>query len=274
MNERPLFRDPADETWRLFRIMAEFVDGFETMSQVGKAISVFGSARTRQRAPHYRAAREVGARLARAGFAVITGGGPGIMEAANRGAHEAGGLSVGLNIALPHEQKPNPFQSVGVEFHYFFVRKVMFVKYSLGLICFPGGFGTLDEFFESMTLIQTEKSPVRPVVLFDTAYWRPMVNFMEKTLFEKYATISRRDLDLFFLTDDIDEAVEHVCSCIDKSLHELRHPSRQEEMRIPMERRITGEGLRLGRPSWTRSKSRARRPVAGSRASKKRGKRS
>ncbi|MBX3395884.1 MAG: TIGR00730 family Rossman fold protein [Phycisphaerae bacterium] len=273
MNEHPLFRDPAEETWRLFRIMAEFVDGFEAMSQVGKAISIFGSARTRPSAPHYKAAREVGARLAREGFAVITGGGPGIMEAANRGAHEAGGHSIGLNIALPHEQKPNRFQSIGVEFHYFFVRKVMFVKYSLGLICFPGGFGTLDEFFESMTLIQTEKSPRHPVVLFDTAYWRPMIKFMEKTLLNEYGAISRRDLDLFFLTDDIDEAVMHVCSCVDKSLHELRHPSRQEELRMPMERRISGEGLRLGRPSFTRSKAKTRRPLVGRRASGKRGKR-
>lgn len=261
MAGKPLYRDPSDETWRLFRIMAEFVDGFESMSRVGEAISVFGSARAKPGQPAYRAAERVGAKLAKNGFAVITGGGPGIMEAANKGAYKAGGTSVGLNITLPHEQEANPYQNISLEFHYFFARKVMFVKYALGLICFPGGFGTLDEFFEAMTLIQTNKSPQFPVVLFDSKFWKPLVDTMRKTWLKRYATISAGDLDLFLVTDDEDEAVRHLRDSVDKVLPMLRHPSTDEELHMPQETRITGEGLRLGKP--------VRKKVAGSAKFKK-----
>lgn len=270
MSDTSIFRNPAEETWRLFRIMAEFVDGFETLAQVGQAVSVFGSARTKPSSPSYKAAVEMGGKLVQKGFAVITGGGPGIMEAANKGAHRAGGTSVGLNITLPHEQEANPYQTISLEFNYFFARKVMFIKYALGLICFPGGFGTMDEFFEAMTLIQTKKSPQFPVVLYGSKFWNPFVEFMRGTLLKQYATISKSDLELFMVTDDIDEAVEHVRHGVDRSLSELRHPTRREELTMPIERHITGEGLRLGRPARrkiiaknaaraTRTKGKARR---------------
>ena len=247
-SEFSLYRDPTQETWRMFRIMAEFVDGFETMGRIGQAISIFGSARTQPNAPHYQNAEKLAARLVDHGFAVITGGGPGIMEAANRGAYNAGGTSIGLNITLPHEQEANPYQNVSIEFHYFFVRKVMFVKYCLGMVCFPGGFGTLDEYFEAMTLIQTGKSARYPVVLFDSKFWSPLVGFFKKTLLEDYKAISESDLDLFKVTDDVEEAAAYLRRAVDKSLEELRHPSDEEEARIPHEQRITGEGTRYGIP--------------------------
>jgi len=200
----------SEETWRIFRIMAEFVDGFELMSQVGPAVTVFGSARTPPNDPDYQRAVTIGRLLAEAGFAVVTGGGPGIMEAANKGAHEAGGISVGLNIKIPHEQTANPYANAKIEFDYFFARKVMFVKYALGLICFPGGFGTLDELMEVLTLIQTQRAKPSPVVLIDVAFWRPMVDWFEKTLLKQRRTISSEDLGLFVLTDDIEEAVDHM----------------------------------------------------------------
>lgn len=248
MAETPIYRNPADETWRLFRIMAEFVDGFETMSQVGEAVAVFGSARTKPGTPVYVAAEALGAKLVKAGFAVITGGGPGVMEAANKGAFEANGTSVGVNISLPHEQEANPYQTTSVEFHYFFARKVMFVKYAMGLVCFPGGFGTLDEFFEAMTLIQTEKSPRYPIVLYDSKYWSPLVNFFRQNLLVEYGTISPEDMNLFLLTDDVDEAVSHIRAFVDLQKEELRHPTPREEMLTPVEQRISGEGLRYGKP--------------------------
>src|SRR3990172_8959790 len=156
-------KSASEETWRIFRIMAEFVEGFELMSRVGPAVSVFGSARTMPNEPGYKQAVQIGRLLAQAGFAVVTGGGPGIMAAANKGAIEAGGISVGLNIKIPHEQNANPFVTAALEFDYFFARKVMFVKYALGLICFPGGFGTMDELFEVLTLIPTQKDRKRVV---------------------------------------------------------------------------------------------------------------
>ncbi len=247
-SQPPLYRDPSQETWRLFRIMAEFVEGFETMSRVGQAVSVFGSARAKPKDSHYQQAERLGARLVEREFAVITGGGPGIMEAANKGAIEANGTSVGLNITLPHEQDANAYQNVSLEFHYFFVRKVMFVKYCVGMVCFPGGFGTMDEFFEAMTLVQTRKSPVYPIVLFDSKFWQPMVNYFRETMLDQYQTISPSDMDLFKVTDDIEEAVDHLRVCVDRSLSELRHPSDLEEARIPAEERISGEGTRYGRP--------------------------
>src|SRR6476469_7744502 len=164
------------DTWRVFRIMGEFVTGFDELATLTRGISIFGSARTHLDDPDYAAAQETAALLARAGFAVITGGGPGIMEAANRGAFEAGGVSVGCNITLPQEQEANRYQTIGLDFHYFYARKVMFVKYASAFVCFPGCYGTLDEFFETITLIQTLKSDPFPVVLYGTDYWKGLVD--------------------------------------------------------------------------------------------------
>ncbi|MCK6457775.1 MAG: TIGR00730 family Rossman fold protein [Phycisphaerae bacterium] len=241
-----LYRNPADETWRIFRIMAEFVEGFELLSTIGQAVSVFGSARTLPGAPLYQKAEALGRKLVERNFGVITGGGPGIMEAANKGAFEAGGTSVGLNITLPLEQEANRFQTHRLEFRYFFCRKVMFVKYALGLVCFPGGFGTMDEFFESMTLIQTGKIAEYPVVLMDRAYWTPLKEFMRETMLERYETISPEDLTRFLITDDVEEAADFLREFVDRELDKLRHPSLEEEARLPQSQRITGEGTRYG----------------------------
>lgn len=199
-----------EEAWRLFRIMAEFVDGFDIMSRVSAAVSVFGSARTPPDHPLYEQAVQMGAALAREGFTVVTGGGPGIMEAANKGAYEAGGTSVGLNIILPREQKPNPYQNVRLDFDYFFARKVMFVRYAVAMVCFPGGFGTLDEMFETLTLIQTHRTKQSSLILIGSDYWTPLLNWFRNALLEEYATISPEDLDSLFLTDDVDEAVARI----------------------------------------------------------------
>src|SRR5512145_2257422 len=166
------------DPWRVFRIMGEFVEGFDELASLNRGISIFGSARAKPEDEDYKAAEETAALLAAAGFAVITGGGPGIMEAANKGAFEAGGLSIGCNIELPFEQKPNAYQTRSLTFKYFFVRKMMFVKYSLGFIIFPGGFGTFDELFEALTLIQTKKIRDFPVVLFGSAYWNGLINWI------------------------------------------------------------------------------------------------
>jgi hypothetical protein len=216
----------ANETWRIFRIMAEFVDGFDTMSRLGAAVSIYGSARTRPDAPAYRQAVELSARLSKAGFAIITGGGPGIMEAANKGAKEAGGISVGLNIVIPQEQKPNPYITHSLNFDYFFARKVMFVRYALALVCFPGGYGTMDELFESLTLIQTHRSHQSPVVLVGTSFWNPMVAWLRSELMEHHQTIGQDDLNLFVVTDDIDEATHHIVQCRKKPRPVWEHPER------------------------------------------------
>ena len=197
------------DTWRVFRIMGEFVQGFEDLAQITNGVAVFGSARTRPDDPVYTAARETAALLAQAGFAVITGGGPGIMEAANRGAFEAGGMSVGCNIELPHEQKGNDYTTLSLKFKYFFVRKMMFVKYSDAFIIFPGGFGTLDELFESLTLIQTRKIRDFPVVLFGTEYWRGMLEWIKGPVLSE-AKISEHDLRLLHLADSPAEIVEII----------------------------------------------------------------
>jgi len=210
------------ETWRLFRILSEFVDGFEVMSEVGPAITVFGSARTDPKDPVYKQAMECGRQIVEKDIAVITGGGPGIMEAANRGAHEAGGRSVGLNIDLPMEQDPNRFQTHQLDFRYFFIRKVMFVKYAMGFICFPGGFGTMDEFFESITLIQTLKIDPFPIVLVGHDFWDGMVDWMRGTMLEKYETIGPDDLDLFHVTDSVEEAIEYITSRFDMESWKLK----------------------------------------------------
>jgi uncharacterized protein (TIGR00730 family) len=197
------------DTWRVFRIMGEFVEGFDELATLTRGVSIFGSARVQPDHPEYNAARETAGLLAREGFAVITGGGPGIMEAANRGAFEAGGLSVGCNIELPFEQKPNAYLTRSLKFKYFFVRKMMFVKYSLGFVIFPGGFGTLDELFEALTLIQTRKISNFPVVLYGTRYWKGLLDWTREFALEE-GKISPEDLDLLHITDSPSEIVQIV----------------------------------------------------------------
>ena len=230
------------ESWRVLRIMSEFVDAFETMIRIGPAISVFGSARTPPDDPYYALAVECGRKLVEKDFAVVTGGGPGIMAAANKGALEAGGTSVGLNITLPTEQIPNPFQNVELDFRYFFIRKVMFVKYACGFIIFPGGFGTMDEFFESLTLIQTLKSVPFPVVLIGKKFWSGLLDWMHSVMEEQFQTISPEDFDLFHLTDDLDEAVSIVHETyLGKRTAGEKLPRFAEDAEPP-----AGEGTRLG----------------------------
>jgi len=197
-----------EDPWRVFRIMSEFVEGFETMSRVGWAVSVFGSARTPRSDPYYDKARKLGRMLAKRGFAIVTGGGPGIMEAANRGAHDVKGTSVGLNIMLPQEQRANPYVDVRMDFHYFFARLMMFVKYACSFVCFPGGYGTLHEFFNSMSLIQTHKAQRFPVILIGNEYWQGLVEWMRHELLKcPTAKIDLEDLELFTVTDNLDRAV-------------------------------------------------------------------
>jgi uncharacterized protein (TIGR00730 family) len=202
------------DTWRVFRIMGEFVEGFDELATLTRGVSIFGSARTRTDDPDYRAAQETAALLSRAGFAVITGGGPGIMEAANRGAFEAGGLSIGCNIELPFEQNSNPYLTKGLKFKYFFVRKMMFVKYSLGFIIFPGGFGTLDELFEALTLIQTKKIRNFPVVLFGSAYWEGLLGWIRDFAL-KEGKVTEKDLKLLHVTDSPAEVVQIIVNSQD-----------------------------------------------------------
>ncbi|MEW6721546.1 MAG: TIGR00730 family Rossman fold protein [Thermodesulfobacteriota bacterium] len=197
------------ETWRVFRIMSEFVEGFEELKDVGPAISIFGSARTKKNDWAYKCGMNVAEAIARRGFAVISGGGPGIMEAANRGARLGKGVSIGLNIQLPAEQKPNRYQDISLHFRHFFARKVMFVKYASGYIILPGGFGTLDEFFESLTLMQTGKTRKFPVVLMGREYWDGLLKWMQQTML-KEGMISSKDMKLFYLTDDPGDAVEYI----------------------------------------------------------------
>ena len=203
-NGRPAFLDT--DPWRALRILAEFVEGFDALAGLGPAITVFGSARVTAGSPVYETARQIGRRLAEEGYAVITGGGPGVMEGANRGCQEGGGMSVGCNIELAHEQELNPYVDLGVEFRYFFARKTMFVKYADGFVILQGGFGTMDELFESLTLIQTGKIRHFPVVLVGTAYWGGLVEWMRTTQVPK-GTIAAADLELFHLTDDPADAV-------------------------------------------------------------------
>jgi len=197
------------DTWRVFRIMGEFVQGFEDLAHIKSGVSVFGSARTPADHSEYKSAQETGTLLARAGYSVITGGGPGIMEAANRGAFEAGGTSVGCNIELPHEQFSNPYLTLSMKFKYFFVRKMMFVKYSDAFIIFPGGFGTLDELFESLTLIQTRKIHNFPVVLFGSAYWQGMLDWLRGPMLAE-AKIVEEDFKRLHVTDSPAEVIEII----------------------------------------------------------------
>lgn len=202
----------SNDSWSVFKIMSEFVDGFDQLSKIGPCVSIFGSARTKEEDENYQMADEMAYKICKKGYGVITGGGPGIMEAANKGAHRAGGKSVGLNIDLPFEQNNNAYidRDKILNFNYFFVRKMMFVKYAQGFVVFPGGFGTLDELFEALTLIQTHKIGKFPIVLIGTSYWGGLIDWFKQTLLDASNTINEEDLNLFYLTDDIDDAVKFI----------------------------------------------------------------
>jgi len=210
----------TNDSWQIFKIMSEFVEGFEKMNKIGPSVTIFGSARTKKDAEHYKLAQKIAKKLAKEGFGVITGGGPGIMEAANKGAQKGKGASTGLNIVLPFEQDANPYIDADkrVDFNYFFVRKVMFVKYAQAFVVMPGGFGTLDELFEALTLIQTKKIEKFPVILFDTSFWRGLIDWIKDKLRDEYEYISPEDLDLIHMTDDIDEVV-HIIEDFYKKRH-------------------------------------------------------
>jgi uncharacterized protein (TIGR00730 family) len=216
--------ETTTDSWRVFRIMGEFVEGFDTLARIGPAVSVFGSARVKPGHPQYAAAEGLGAQLVQAGFAVITGGGPGIMEAANKGAAEAGGESIGCNIELPFEQGMNAWVRTAINFRYFFVRKTMFVKYAEGFIIFPGGFGTMDELFEALTLIQTGKVRNFPVVLFGKEYWSGLLDWIRTTMLAE-GKIHPRDLELLVVTDSPDEAVSVIVSCYEAARAEAKELS-------------------------------------------------
>jgi uncharacterized protein (TIGR00730 family) len=203
-------RGPTDwvhtDPWRVLRIQAEFVEGFGALAELGPAVTIFGSARTRPEDPMYEACRQIAEKLCDEGYAIITGGGPGAMEAANKGASECGGVSVGLGIELPHEQGMNDWVDLGINFRYFFVRKTMFVKYAQGYVVMPGGFGTMDELFEALTLVQTQKITSFPIVLFGTDYWGGLIDWLRSTMLTD-GKIGEADIDMLHLTDDVDEAV-------------------------------------------------------------------
>jgi len=218
------------DPWRVFRIMGEFVEGFDELATLTRGIAIFGSARTKPDDPDYKAAQETAALLSAQGFAVITGGGPGIMEAANRGAFEAGGLSIGCNIELPFEQRPNSYQTLSLTFKYFFVRKMMFVKYSLAFVIFPGGFGTLDELFEALTLIQTKKIRNFPIVLFGKSYWSGMLDWLRDVMLPG-GKIADHDMEMFHITDSPAEVIEIVVRS-QSSLTELDTPI-SDDIRLP-----------------------------------------
>jgi len=202
----------ANDSWAIFKIMGEFVNGFEIMSNAGPCVSIFGSARTQESDPYYKMATFIAKRIVESGFGVITGGGPGIMEAANKGAQLANGISVGLNIDLPFEQSNNDYidRDKSIDFDYFFVRKVMFVKYAQGFVVMPGGFGTLDELFEAITLIQTKKIEKFPIIMVGSEFWSGCIDWIKNTFLEKYKTISPEDIDLFSIVDTEDEVIEEL----------------------------------------------------------------
>lgn len=210
LNHRRWNEIKTNDSWAIFKIMGEFVEGFEKMSRIGPCVSVFGSARTKPDTKYYNLAQEIAQGIVNAGYGVITGGGPGIMEAGNKGAHLAEGTSVGLNIDLPFEQHDNPYidPDKSLDFDYFFVRKVMFVKYSQGFVVMPGGFGTLDELFEAMTLIQTNKIEKFPIIMVGTEFWEGLMDWIKDTVLEKFENISATDLNLFHLVDTTEEVIE------------------------------------------------------------------
>lgn len=209
------------DSWQIFKIMAEFVEAFEKLGKIGPCVSIFGSARTKPENKYYILAEEIAFKLTQKGYGVITGGGPGIMEAANKGAHKGGGMSVGLNIELPHEQYSNPYIDVDklISFDYFFVRKVMFMKYAQGFIVLPGGFGTMDELFEALTLIQTRKVAAFPVILVGKQYWQGLIEWIKSALLEKEGNINEIDLELVSMVDTADEAVLNIEKFYSKYLH-------------------------------------------------------
>jgi len=212
MDERNQFVVDAlsiEESWRIFRIMAEFVEAIETLSKIKHAVSIFGSARTKPGDPFYQKTELLGRLLAEKGFGVITGGGPGIMEAGNKGASEAGGQSVGMNIRLPFEQKPNPYANISIDYKYFFIRKVMFVKYAMAYVIMPGGFGTMDELFEALTLIQTKRIKSFPVILMGSEYWKGLFDWLKGTMLRD-GKISPDDLEFFQIIDEPAEVVKHI----------------------------------------------------------------
>jgi len=215
----------GDESWRIFRIISEFTEGVDRLSNLGYAISIFGSARLSAESAYYQQTVEMAKRLAKEDFAIITGGGPGIMEAANKGAFESKTKSVGLNIRLPYEQMANPYQNITLDYRYFFVRKVMFVKHSMGYVCMPGGFGTLDEFFESLTLMQTQKIYPMPMILFGVKYWQGLIDWMKSTMIPN-GTVSTVDFDYITLTDDVDQVVETM----------IKHRKWKEKVRLQAEK--------------------------------------
>ena len=202
----------TNDSWAIFKIMSEFVDGYEKLSRIGPCVSVFGSARTKPGEKYYEIAENIAFKLTQNGYGVITGGGPGIMEAGNKGAHRGGGVSVGLNIDLPFEQKDNPFidNDKNLDFDYFFVRKVMFVKYAQGFVALPGGFGTLDELFEAITLIQTKKIAKFPIILVGSEFWNGALVWIKNTLLHEFSNISPKDLNLFTIVDDADEVIKII----------------------------------------------------------------
>lgn len=216
----------TSEAWRVFRIQAELIDGIETLNNIGPAVSIFGSARLVESSPYYQDAMTVAQNLSQDKFAIISGGGPGIMEAANKGAYSQEGLSVGLNIALPHEQIPNPSQDVSLTFRYFFVRKLMFVKYSMGYVVFPGGFGTLDEFFESLTLIQTQKIRHFPVILYGSSFWNGLIDWLKDQALS-IGCITEEDLSLFHIVDTPEEVQPII-----KQYHEYLREYPAENQRL------------------------------------------
>ena len=226
----------GDESWRMFRIISEFTEGFDKLADIGFAISMFGSARTQVDDCYYKKAVEISSRLAKDNYSIISGGGPGIMEAANKGAAENGAISVGLNIELPREQTPNEYQNLSLDFRYFFARKVNFVKYSMGYVCMPGGFGTLDEFFESLTLMQTGKIYPMPVILFGSNFWSGLMEWMRTKLLQE-GTVSEEDFDLMVITDDVDEVVEIMNRHREKKLR-LIEEAHQEWLKNPMSKNV------------------------------------
>ncbi len=216
-NHRPAVYDPMiandfkdQDTWRMFRIISEFVEGFEALRNIRPAITMFGSARTEPESPDYKLAHEIAYQLSKKGYSIVTGGGPGIMEAANRGAHDAGGRSVGCNIELPFEQKGNPYVNLPINFHYFFIRKVMFLRYAAAVVVMPGGFGTMDELFELLTLVQTRKIETVPVILVDREYWAGGMEWIKKTILRDRKYINAEDLDLFHIVDKPAEVVKII----------------------------------------------------------------
>ncbi len=232
---RPELKEPAvvsfthTDPWRVLRITGEFVQGFDTLSALGPAVTIFGSARVNPDDPDYQAAQELAERLAHAGFAIITGGGPGIMEAANKGAQLGGGDSVGCNIELPHEQGTNAYVEIGINFRYFFVRKTMFMKYSEAFVIFPGGFGTMDELFEALTLIQTGKVRNFPVLLYNKAYWQGLLDWIGSTML-KAGKVDAEDFRLLRVTDDLDEICSVVVDCYNNSCWDLPGNEAEEDI--------------------------------------------